>query len=72
MIRDGENGWQYRDEADFQDKLARLLSAPRDRLARSARATAEEYSAQRFAERVEGIYEEQIPRHALERREVSA
>ena len=72
VIRDGENGWQYRDEADFQDKLARLLSAPRDRLARSARATAEEYSAQRFAERVEGIYEEQIPRHALERREVSA
>ena len=72
VIRNGENGWQYRDQADFLDKLSRFLSCPRERLSRGARASAEEYSAQRFAERVEAIYEEQIARHALERREVSA
>ena len=39
----------------------------RESLARSARATGEEYSAQRFAERVEAIYLEQMERGALRR-----
>nr|WP_325185797.1 glycosyltransferase family 4 protein [uncultured Oscillibacter sp.] len=62
ILRNGENGWQYRDEADFQSKLADFLAQPhrRERLARSARASAEEFSAQRFAERMEAVYEEQI------------
>ena len=76
VVRNGENGWQYRDEADFQAKLSIFLTQPhhRDRLVRNARATAEEYSAQRFAERVEAIYEAQIARHSVEGvcREVSA
>lgn len=69
VVRDGENGWQYRDEPDFRVKLEAFLARPRhwEDLARAARETAEEYSAQRFAERMEAIYEEQIERAALRR-----
>ncbi|MDO4315528.1 MAG: glycosyltransferase, partial [Oscillospiraceae bacterium] len=76
VVRDGENGWQYRDRADFRRKLDLFLSQPhrRERLAQNARRTAESYSAQRFAERVETIYRQQITRRAGEqpRREVPA
>ena len=69
VVRDGENGWQYRDEADFREKLDGFLAQPhhREALRRAARETGEEYSAQRFAERVEAIYAEQIERNALRR-----
>lgn len=69
VVRDGENGWQYRSEADFRAKLDLFLSRPhrRDDLRRAARATGEEYSAQRFAERVAAIYLEQIERSELRR-----
>ena len=69
VVRDGENGWQYRGEADFKQKLKGFLDHPERRadLSRAARATGEEYSAQRFAQRVEAIYEEQIERNALRR-----
>jgi len=39
----------------------------REALCRAARETGEEYSAQRFAERVEAIYLEQIERNAVRR-----
>ncbi len=70
VVRNGENGWQYRDEADFQARLSEFLSQPhrRERLSRGARASAEEFSAQRFAERAEAIYVEQIAHHAVESR----
>ena len=66
VIRNGENGWQYRDEAEFQARLSEFLAQPhhRERLASCARVSAEEFSAQRFAERVEAVYEEQIARRA--------
>ena len=66
VIRNGENGWQYRDEAEFQARLSEFLAQPhhRERLASCARASAEEFSAQRFAKRVEAVYEEQIARRA--------
>lgn len=69
VVRDGENGWQYRDEADFRAKLEAFLARPRQRedLSRAARETGEEYSARRFAERVEAIYLEQIERNASRR-----
>ncbi len=69
VVRDGENGWQYRGEADFRAKLDLFLSRPhrREDLRRSARETGEEYSAQRFAQRVEAIYLEQIERSELRR-----
>lgn len=76
VVRDGENGWQYRDEADFRRKLDLFLAQPhrRRQLARNARRTAGDYSAERFAERVEAIYREQIQRRAESRlrREVPA
>ncbi len=64
VVRDGENGWQYHDEADFRRKLDDFLTHPhhRETLSRQARQSAEEYSAKRFAERVEAIYMEQIAR----------
>jgi len=69
VVRDGENGWQYRDEADFRAKLEDFLAHPlrREALSRCARETAEEFSSQRFAERVEAIYLEQIQRNASRR-----
>lgn len=69
VVRDGENGWQYRDEADFRRKLEEFLARPegREALSRGARETGEEYSAQRFAERAEAIYLEQIGRGAARR-----
>lgn len=69
VVRDEENGWQYHDEADFRQRLEDFLAHPQNReaLARSARETGEEYSAQRFAERVEAIYLEQIERGSLRR-----
>lgn len=74
VIRDGENGWQYRDEADFQRKLDCFLAQPhrRKQLSQNARQTAEAFSAERFAERVEAVYQEQVARHAGKRREVPA
>lgn len=64
VVREGENGWQYRGEADFRRKLDNFLAHPhrRDQISRQARQSAEEYSAKRFAERVEAIYLEQIAR----------
>jgi len=69
VVRDGENGWQYRSEEDFRQKLDAFLAHPqhREALSRCARETGEEYSAQRFAERVEAIYSEQIERCSLRR-----
>ena len=64
VVRDGENGWQYHGEAEFRQRLEEFLAHPqrREALCRAARETGEEYSAQRFAERVESIYLEQIER----------
>ncbi|MCI8573588.1 MAG: glycosyltransferase family 4 protein, partial [Oscillibacter sp.] len=61
VVREGENGWQYRGEADFRRKLDNFLAHPhrREQISRQARQSAEEYSAKRFAERVEAIYLEQ-------------
>lgn len=69
VVREGENGWQYRDEADFRRKLDAFLSQPhrRRQLAQNARRSAEPFSAERFAEHMEAIYQEQIRRRAGDR-----
>ena len=69
VVRDGENGWQYWDQEDFFQKLEGFLTQPqrREALARGARETGEEYSAQRFAQRVEAIYLERVERRPLRR-----
>ena len=70
VVRDGENGWQYQDEADFWKRLEAFQAQPHHwaQMSRQARETAEEFSAARFAERVENIYIEQIERSAIRRR----
>lgn len=69
VVRDGENGWQYHSETEFRQRLADFLTRPEgwEALSRGARETGEEYSAQRFARRVEAIYLEQIQRSSLRR-----
>ncbi len=73
VIREGENGWTYRDSADFRRKLALFQSQPHhhEKMAELARRSAGEFSLQRFAERVEAIYRLQIE-HGGKREEVSA
>lgn len=74
VIRDGENGWQYQDEEDFQRKLDVYLSHPQswEQMAQAARRSIEPFSAEHFAEQAETIYQEQICRRAGRHREVPA
>ena len=74
VVREGENGWQYRDEADFLQKLDAVLNHREklQSLSCAARRTAENFSAALFAQRVEAVYEEQIWRYKRNRRRKSA
>lgn len=74
VIRDGENGWQYQDEEDFQRKMDVYLSHPQswEQMAQAARRSIEPFSAEHFAEQAETIYQEQICRRAGRHREVPA
>lgn len=73
VIRDGENGWQFRDFSDFMSKLETFRAHPelRRALSEQAAASARDYSAEGFARRVEAIYLAQIARRSG-REEVSA
>lgn len=73
VIRDGENGWQFRDFSDFMSKLETFRAHPelRRALSEQAAASARDYSAEEFAHRVEAIYLAQIARRSG-REEVSA
>ena len=73
VIRDGENGWQFRDFSDFMSKLEAFRAHPelRRALSEQAAASARDYSAEEFARRVEAIYLAQIARRSG-REEVSA
>lgn len=73
VIRDGENGWQFRDFSDFMSKLEAFCAHPelRRALSEQAAASARDYSAEEFARRVEAIYLAQIARRSG-REEVSA
>ena len=65
VIREGENGWQYTNETEFRSRLEEYFADPaRQRtMAKAALETAEEYSAELFAQRVEEIYLTQIARY---------
>lgn len=73
VIRDGENGWQFRDFSDFMSKLETFRAHPelRRALSEQAAASARDYSAEEFVRRVEAIYLAQIARRSG-REEVSA
>lgn len=64
VIRDGENGWQFRDFSDFMKKLDAFRAHPEQRqtLSEQAALSAKDYSAEEFARRVEAIYLAQIAR----------
>ena len=64
VIREGENGWTYRDGDEFRRKLALFQSQPHrhDKMRALAQRSAGEFSLQRFAERAETIYRLQIAR----------
>nr|WP_325256499.1 glycosyltransferase family 4 protein [uncultured Oscillibacter sp.] len=64
VIRDGENGWQFRDFSDFMKKLDAFRTHPEQRqtLSKQAALSAKDYSAEEFARRVEAIYLAQIAR----------
>ena len=66
VIRDGENGWQFRDFSDFMSKLEAFRAHPelRRALSEQAAASARDYSAEEFARRVEGLYLAQITRRS--------
>ena len=74
VIREGENGWQYRDEADFRRKLADFIAHPewREGMSAAARRSVRPYSVEAFAESVEDIYRQQILRRDRGTQEVSA
>ena len=73
VIREGENGWQYRDERDFMNKLDWFRRHPDHwaELGRQAAASAVDFSAETFAARLEAIYRDRVARHTP-RREASA
>ena len=62
VIRNGENGWQYRSEEEFLEKLELFLNDTqlRKKMSAAALASAENLSAERFAQRAEAIYQERI------------
>ena len=64
VIRDGENGWQFRDFSDFMKKLDAFRAHPEQHqtLSKQAALSAKDYSAEEFARRVEAIYLAQIAR----------
>lgn len=74
VLREGENGWQYRDAESFRRKLAEYLAHPerREEMSAAARKSVEPYSIESFAESVEDIYQRQISRRRSGREEVSA
>ena len=64
VIQDGENGWQYHSTQEFRQRLETFLARPEthEALRRRAAESAEQFSAQRFAQRVERIYQMQLAR----------
>ena len=74
VIREGENGWQYRDAADFRRKLAEYLAHPEQKmeLSAAARRSVQPYSVEYFAQSVEDIYQQQVLRRNRNAEEVSA
>lgn len=62
VVRDGENGWQYRTKAEFLEKLRWFAGHPEARAAMGAAAlsSARPYSARNFALRVEAVYRRQV------------
>lgn len=61
LIRQGRGGWMYRDRQELVQLVGQLpCGAAAQSVRAQARAAAEPYGAEAFAEAVEGLYREQI------------
>ena len=74
VICQGENGWQYRTPEEFTRRVEDLLQNPAQAasMGPAAAQSAETFSAERFARRVEAVYADQIGRRMAVRRGVPA
>lgn len=74
VIREGENGWQYRDREEFQQKLTEIRRQPEQlaEMSAAARRSMQTFSIHAFAEHMESIYLSQMAHHGGGRQEVSA
>lgn len=74
VIRQGENGWQYQTAETFISHVEELLRDPTlaADMGPAAMRSAEPFSAERFARRVEALYMDQISRRSVVRRGVPA
>ena len=66
IIRDGLNGWQYQDSAQFRKHLQKLMEAPAlgVQMGRCAAELAQQsFSYQAFASRVAAVYEQVLGVH---------
>lgn len=68
IVENGYNGYQYEDVQDFCNIINDILSSPKNLKLMSARArfSARKLSKQRFSEKVEKVYEENVPQEELE------
>lgn len=64
VVLDDVNGWQYHGRQEFLDRVGAFAAHPEQRqsLRENALETAERFSAELFAQRVERVYQEQIAR----------
>lgn len=62
VVQEGVNGWQFRDMADFHQKLEWFRTHPEqwETLRQNAASSAQAFSAEVFAQRAEAVYLEQI------------
>lgn len=59
VVTDGINGWQYTDEMEFDEAVSRLLgmsAEARYSLGKNALESAQKFSTEAFAEKMEEIY----------------
>ena len=71
VLLDGVNGWQYRTQEEFSDRLAFFLGHPeiRQDLSREALRSSRRFGVAAFAENVENVYRKQIVWKQMTRRE---
>jgi 1,2-diacylglycerol 3-alpha-glucosyltransferase len=62
VVENGRNGWQFTTQEEFRDYLRQFAGSPtlREQLRRGAAESADGFSAQVFAQRVEQVYQEQL------------
>ena len=69
VVTDGENGWQYDKKEDYLMRIQEwkgMSENARGRMQNKAAISAEKFSSENFAERVEKIYEQQIRKYRYE------